>query len=405
MSACAAATGPVRAPLGNSAFQAESFQSCLTRDCYRLGRARQIKLVLKRAGLTVSRASALTAMRYGKDTPYHVPPTFLYKIRNGITPHVCQLVALSQVTGCRFADWMNLCGFDLRLILALQLEVHSERTALITPAHPFSPHDFCFTHARLRVERSDRYFFVKVGTGDNVVYPKLLSGSVVRADRCYSPQVCTGERAEELLWLVEHPGGLACCHLKRIDNEHVVLLPNRPPLSAWPLRLSREARVLGLIDLELRPRRAQKFGCTYRPIKADTLATIPRGSDIMSLSTLLRISRARNGLTLRSAHQKTVRVAQLLQNADYRIPLGLLSDYEATDRFPRHIAKIISLCVVYGIDFWQLMRAGGSQIDDSGKAPLFGPDFSVPHDFGFGMYPYVPVVGSSPSISDNVCGC
>jgi hypothetical protein len=385
MSACVAATPPVRAPLANRAFPAEDYLPLATPDCNGLARARQIQHVLKRAGLTVARASALTGMRYGKDTAYHVPSTFLYKIRNGITPHVSQLVALSQVTGCRFADWMSLCGFDLGLILPLQLEVHTERTALITPAHPVSAHHFCFADERAKIERADCYFFVKVGSEDNVVHPKLLSGSVMRADRRYSPQVCTGECADELLWLVEHPGGLACCHVKRIDNEHIVLLPSRSPLSAWPLRLSREARVLGLIDLELRPRRIQLFGSRYRPITTDTLATIPCANHAMSLSILLRSSRARNGLTLRAAHQKTVRVAQLLQNADYRIPLGLLSDYEATDRFPRHIAKIISLCVVYGIDFWQLMQAGGNKIDDAGKAPLFSSGFSIPHHFGFGF--------------------
>jgi hypothetical protein len=387
MSTCAAAAGPVRAPGENPAFPPEDNLSLATPDRDKLGRTRQIKHVLKRAGLTVSRASALTGMRYGKGTPYYVPPTFLYKIRNGITPHVCQLVALSEVTRCRLSDWMNLCGFDLRLILPLQLEVHTERTALITPAHAFSPHDFSFVPRISKIDRSDRYLFVKIGSADNVVYPKLLSGSVVRADRCYSPKVRVGEeRADELLWLVEHPGGLACCHVKRIDNEHIVLLPNRPPLSAWPLRLSREARVLGLIDLEFRPRRAQQFVSTYRPMRADTVATIPHGSNTGSLSSLLRISRARNGLTLRAAHQKTVRVAQLLQNPEYRIPLGLLSDYEAIDRFPRHIAKIISLCVVYGIDFWRLMQAGGSQIDDASKSPLFSPHFSIPNDFGFGTY-------------------
>jgi hypothetical protein len=299
---------------------------------------------------------------------------------------VCQLVALSQVTGCRFSDWMNLCGFDLRLILSLQLEVHTERTALITPAHPVASHNFSFAHERLTVGESGRYFFAKVGSEDNVVYPKLLSGSVVRADRWYSPPVGAAKHADELLWLVEHPGGLACCHVKRIDNQHIVLLPSRPPLSAWPLRLSREARVLGLIDLELRPHRPQAFVSRYRPMKTDTPATIPGGNYAVSLSSLLRSSRARSGLTLRAAHQKTVRVAQLLQNPEYRIPLGLLSDYEATDRFPRHIAKIISLCVVYGIDFWQLLRAGGSQIDDSGKAPVFSQDFSIPYNFGLRKY-------------------
>ena len=386
MGACAAATGPVRTPRDNCAFKGENFRSSASPDDDGLRRARQIKHVLQRAGLTVSLASGMTRMRYGSNTAYYVPPTFLYKTRIGITPHVCQLVALSQLTGYRFGDWMNLCGFDLRLILPLQLEIHSERTALITPAHTVSAHEFAFGYECSRIERSEQYLFVKIGSGDNVVHPKLLSGSVVRADRCYSPQVRTGERAEQLLWLVEHPGGLACCHVKRIDNDHIVLLPSRSPLSAWPLRLSREARILGLIDLELGPMRAEHLGSRYRPIKADVLATIPRGSDTMSLSTLLRSSRARAGLTLRAAHQKTVRVAQLLQNSEYRIPLGLLSDYEATDRFPRHIAKIISLCVVYGIDFWQLMQAGGSQVDDSKKAPLFSRDFSIPHNFGLGSY-------------------
>jgi hypothetical protein len=386
MSACVAATDLVRTPLGNPAFQAENFRSCLTPNCDRLDRARQIRQVLKRSGLTVSAASSLTGIRYGTNTAYYVPPSFLYKTRIGITPHVCQLVALSQITGYRFGDWMNLYGFDLRLILPLQLEVHAERTAMITPAHAFSDHDFSCVEGYPGIASSDRYLFVKVGSEDNVVYPKLLSGSVVRADRRYSPQVRSGKRVEELLWLVEHPGGLACCHVQRIDDEQIILLPNRPPLSAWPLRLSREARVLGLIDLELRPRRAQRLGSTYQPTKAHLPATISRGCDATRLSTLLRSSRARNGLTLRAAHQKTAHVAQLLQNPDYRIPLGLLSDYEATDRFPRHIAKIISLCVVYGIDFWQLMQAGGSQIDDSSKAPLFSPDFSIPHDFGLRTY-------------------
>src|SRR5579859_6798571 len=126
MSACAAATGAVRVPLENCAFQRGNFRFLTAPDCDGLGRAKQIKHVLKRVGLTVSRASALTGTRYGSNTPYYVPPTFLNKTRIGLTPHVCQLVALSQVTGYRFGDWMNLCGFDLRLILPLQLEVHSE---------------------------------------------------------------------------------------------------------------------------------------------------------------------------------------------------------------------------------------------------------------------------------------
>jgi hypothetical protein len=319
----------------------------------------------------MSRVSALTCMRYGKKTPYFIPPTFLYKQKNGITPHICQIVALSQVTGYRFVDWMNACGFDLKLILALQLKVHSERTAIVTPSHAVT-RDGSFIPASSMLEKSNRrYLFAKIGSRDAVVYPKLLPGSVVRADRYYSPHVLDSKYADDLLWLVEHPGGLTCCHVRRVDNEHIVLLPNRPPLSAWPLRLSIEARILGLVDLELRPREAEPFEPTYRPIKSDLLATIPHGGNGMNFSKLLRVSRMRTGLTLRAAHQMTVRIAHLLRNRDYSIPLGLLSDYEAMNKLPRHIAKIMSLCIIYGIDFWELMEAGGSRLDDSDKTPLF----------------------------------
>jgi hypothetical protein len=70
----------------------------------------------------------------------------------------------------------------------------------------------------------------------------------------------------------------------------------------------------------------------------------------------------------------TMRIAKLLGNRQYGIALGLLSDYEATNRLPRHVAKIMSLCITYGIDPFELVGTGGIQIDDSGKTPL------APHD-------------------------
>jgi hypothetical protein len=385
MSASAAATGVARAQLERSAFCLADFSTQVAPNCDGNGRVWQVKQVLRQAGLTMSRVSALTGMRYGQRSSFFVPPTFLYKQKNGITPHICQLVALSQVTGYRFADWMNVWGFDLNLILALQLRVHNERTAIVTPARTVVARDVSRLLRTSRLDTSGRrYFFAKIGSCDNVVYPKLLPGSMVRADRCYSPDIRNAAPAEDLLWLVEHPGGVACCHVKRIDNEHIVLLPNRPPLSAWPLRLSREARILGLIDLELRPRDAHQFEPTYLPVKSATLPMVPHGRSQMTLSRLLRVSRSRAGLTLRAAHKMTLRVAQLLRNRDYGIPLGLLSDYEAMNRFPRHIAKIMSLCIIYGIDFWELMEAGGSHIDDSDKMPILAPAPWCSSNFGTG---------------------
>jgi len=372
MNASAEVRHLAHAPLQKSAFHwAESSADAVlkgdARDC-----ALRVKQVLRQAGLTMAQVSALTSMRYGKKTPYFVPPTFLYKQRSGIAPHICQIVALSQVTGFRFADWMKVCGFDLKLILALQLQIHTERTAIVTPGHSFPACDSYPVPWSSRLQESSRRFlYAKIGSRDAVVYPTLVPGSIVRADRCYSPHVLDGVSADDRLWLVEHPGGLACCYVRRVDSEHVVLLPNRPPLSAWPLRLSREARILGLVDLQLRPREAVQFEPMCGPTGSESFSMAPHGDRRISFSKLLRVSRSRIGLTLRAAHKMTLRVAQLRRDRDYRIALGLLSDYEAMDRLPRHVAKIMTLCVVYGIDPWELMEAGGVHIDDSDKAPLF----------------------------------
>jgi DNA polymerase I-like protein with 3'-5' exonuclease and polymerase domains len=58
----------------------------------------------------------------------------------------------------------------------------------------------------------------------------------------------------------------------------------------------------------------------------------------------------------------------MLGNRDYGIALGLLSDYEAMNKLPRHVAKIMSLCIVYGIDPWELMESVGIHLDDSDEA-------------------------------------
>ena len=74
----------------------------------------------------------------------------------------------------------------------------------------------------------------------------------------------------------------------------------------------------------------------------------------------------------------TEEIAHILGDRSYAISLGLLSDYEAAGRLPRHIAKIISLCVIYCIDFQELMETAGLNIDDSSKMPLLMLRASLP---------------------------
>jgi len=52
-------------------------------------------------------------------------------------------------------------------------------------------------------------------------------------------------------------------------------------------------------------------------------------------------------------------VAEEVGEQDCAIALATLSDYEAVDVLPRHTAKIISLCIVYAIDFSQYLASAG----------------------------------------------
>jgi hypothetical protein len=342
----------------------------LRRNGERQCRTEQIKRIVKRTGLTMAQISASTGALCGRNTRFFVPPTFLYKHKEGVTPHVCQIIALSQVTGYRFTDWMRICGFDLELIYALQIELHVERTVLVTPDQVTAerrPSHLSWNRAWQDSRR--RYLFAKIGRSDAVVHPIILPGSIVRADCTYSPEVSRNGLGTDALWLVEYPGGLTCCHVNRVDQSHIVLLPNRTPLPGWPLRLTEEARVLGLVDMDLRPRDVLEQ-TTYHPTRLEHRPGLPRRDDAMNFSTLVRVSRSRAGLTLREAHDMTMAVARLLGNHAYGIALGQLSDYEATVKLPRHIEKMMSLCMIYGIHPWDLMAAAGIRVDDSGKAPL-----------------------------------
>jgi hypothetical protein len=379
-------------------------------------RAESIKNVLARCGYTVTQLSAATRRRHGSKSPYFIPVTFLYKVRSGITPHVCQIVALSQITGYRLTDWFRMFGFDLRQVPRLQMRLHTERTVLVTPDEEWfqsspDPSSYCdgvrdasTLSPAGRWDGSGRYLFAQIGTADALVSPELMPGSVVRVDR-YTQRMKDAGRGsmDNRFWLVEQPSGLTCTQVRWIDDQQIVPLPCRPPGGSWPLRLPAEARILGLVDTCPAP--------TTLPYSAGRTESrspaLPCGDGRLRFSELLRISRARTGLTFRAAHDLTRTIAEILGNQEHAIALGLLSDYEAMSKLPRHIAKIMSLCIIYCMDIRDLMQASGVGIDDSAKLPLPMPDHRAeirsdlpdhvarraPHG-GFGRY--VPSAGVQP---------
>jgi hypothetical protein len=332
-------------------------------------RADNLRSILCHGGYYISRLSSITRERFGIGSSYFIPPTFVRKVRTGITPHICQVAALSDSTGYRFIDWLKFFGFDLHQIPRLQMLLHDSRTVLITPVESgcdfFLPQLYSGESFPPPNSSRDRYLFAKIGSRDAEIYPRLSAGSIVRID-CFENDHFDSERfygerfrsdeasARERLWLVELPDGLTCCRLHWVDRQHIVLLPNRAPWGCWPLRLPTEARVLGVVHTEGEAR----------------LITAECKIEKRTLSELLRLSRRRSGVTFRTAHEMTRTIARIMGNRDYEIALGMLSDYEVMGKVPRHIAKVLSLCIVYCIDIWELMEVAGVYIDESTKLPL-----------------------------------
>lgn len=416
MNASAAVNGGLRIPRVGPVFPRIKADGEAAPQCARAAQTESIRNVLSQGGYTVAQLSAATRKRYGAGSPFFIPSTFLYKLRSGVTPHVCQVVALSESTGYRFVDWLRLCGFDLQQIPNLQVRLHTERTVLVTPiedcTESFLPRHshtdqtaWSSTHGLQWGGWSGggRYLFAKVGASDaQAAYPHLRTGSVVRVDRCHGHRVENFDSVsrKNFLWLVEQPGGLTCSRVRWIDDRQIVLLPSRPPWGSWPLRLPTEARVLGLVETDLNPAELQQSHQTeLRPARLEPLSPFLRTEKrIMKFSDLLRSSRGRTGLTFRAAHRLTRTIAQVLGNQEYAIALGLLSDYEAMDRLPRHIAKILSLCIVYCMDVVEVMESTGVCIDDSAKLRLPIPDHRLPlHADYLETVAYYPRTASYPA--------
>jgi hypothetical protein len=284
---------------------------------------------------------------------------------------------------------MRAFGFDLPQIPRLQVRLHRERTVLITPverergaqiAGPYETaaipdvNHCCGLGPAIPLNPvDDLYLYAKIGTADSPTFPELLPGSIVRVDTRSKGLGGFSDNARNgPIYLVERVGGLTCCRVKQIDNRHILLLSRLSPQSSIPLRLEDEARILGKVDTELRSAQVAPV-LSYSTDSGLTSSSLRQNLHSTSrLCALLQASRERSGLTFRSAHNISTLIAQTLHNKHYAISVGLLSDYETMNHPPRHVAKIITLCILYGIDFYHYLNCAGIPCDDSEKSPIPG---------------------------------
>jgi len=344
----------------------------------------------------------LTVKLYGRSSPYFLPHNLYYDLGRGtFTPSLHQLFALSRISDYRFNDWLRVFRFDPENIARLQVLLPSKRTTLLDPSlddpESWIPW-FCTKGGSLETPAiaplgqlvklagakrlrsflqvdNDNFLYAKLGWEDAFAFPNLLPESIVRANTLLPKPLLPAGSAPNCLFLIEHANGFCCCRLQAVAKDRVVPLSAHLPYTAIELKLPEEARVLGVLDLEIRslinreqPDVPEELAKHWRPLKL--------ASDQTKLSHLLRNARLRMGLSFRDASALSRRIASELGDEQYFAAPGSLSDYETLDAPPRHIHKAITLCAVYGLRFSTFLKSIDLHWQDAGNDPI--PDSFIP---------------------------
>jgi hypothetical protein len=363
----------------------------------------RIKSVLSSKSLTLYQVSQRSETLYGHSSAHFIPHNLYYDLGRGtFSPSVYQLLALSHISGYRLADWLRVFGFDLEDIPRVQVSLPSKRTLLLdcsladpeawvswlrnkigtTAVPPVAPLAQLLEPTQARRARSipgigdRRFLYAKIGLEDALAFPDLVPGSIVRANSEVGKDLFPRRngRASGRLFLVEHSKGLYCSRLRVIGDNLVVPVSTQLTYPQIELRLPHEARILGVVDAEIRPmlkivlpQVPEELANLWKPRPLTAEATIGR---------LLRKARANMNLSLREASAMSHRVTDLLGENPYVFSPSSLSDYEAIDIPPRHFHKVITLCSLYGLQFQVFLGAIGIKPEEAGGQAM--PDHLIP---------------------------
>src|SRR5580692_4902799 len=371
-----------------------------------MDRADHVRQILTTRGLTLYRVSQQSTEIFGRSSRFYVPHNLYYDVAGpSLMPTIHQMLALSHITNYRLSDWLAVFGFDLDQISRLQLLIPRLRTTLLDssvydlhawipwfadrpstgPVPPIAPLGQFLASAtprhaaELLVLNKKRFLYAKVGEGDVLAFPHLAPYSIVRIDERRSEKLLSEGRSNHAprLFLVEHASGYTCSELLVLDKDRIVLHSPERPCAQLELRLGREARILGAVDAEIRSLTG------HRTVEMPhRLAGSPKPPPLRepglqtNLKDLLRSARLLVGVSFREASGMSQWVASRLADQLYFAAPSTLSDYETLSDPPRHIQKIITLCVLYCIDFQEFLRASGLPLDLVGHEPI--PDEVLP---------------------------
>ena len=360
----------------------------------------KVRAILERKKISLFQLSQASRKLFPSDPSYHIPHNLYFDLRSkGFAPSIHQLVALSALSGYALSDWLSVFGFHLDDISRLQTSLPFQRTTLIDTnvydrsacipwfterlsspqlgrivplVQLFAPTGLVNVADLLPINRN-AYAYAKVGLHEVFAYPELLPGSIVRADprKIEAALTSVGRSTFQPLFLVEHSLGLNCCRLKYVAPDRVVLTPVELAAPHVELRLGVDLKILGTIDMEIRNVQRVSRPGNHRAFDEPT----KQGNFVLSPATpelhaLLRRSRLRARLSFREASALSRKIAEELGDEQYFTAGGTLSDYEASDLPPRRIQKIITLCILYSIDFWRFLTTAGLEVHKLGDEAI-----------------------------------
>jgi len=362
-----------------------------------LALADRVRGILTTKGLTLYQVCALTRVRYPREPSYHIPRNFYFQLRSaGVSPTIQQLVALGELSGYRLADWLAVFGFVLDEIPSLQAAlphphtivfdnaIYDDRRTIpwfrerptagsipsVAPLSQLLESSGSRAVTTVASAHPGAYLYVKIGLQDAFAFPDLIPGSIVRViPRLAEPlPPKPEEEISKHIFLVEHSRGVCCSRLYFGTPHRVTLTPTQLPFANVEFQLGSEARILGIVDLEFRPLPGHKRNVlpprSWPEVAADlaklwTPAPLRQAVSPQRPGALLRIARMRAGLSFRQASDTSRAIATALGDERYFTSPGSLSDFEARASPPRHIHKLLTVCILYSIRFPELLNSFG----------------------------------------------
>jgi hypothetical protein len=358
----------------------------------------RVQRILAQRGLTLAEVVRASKLRFPANRLHHIPHDFYDALRGGsFSPSLHQVFTLSTLSGYQLVDWLSVFGFSLDDPARFQASFPGSRTVeldarvydrdarvqwfeeqkTVMLGSQLTPLSLWLTGSTYRkldslcgpVRSSFGYF--KIGSRDAYAFPELLPGSIVRVDSRIPQEQFLTDRPSHRLFAIEHSHGIVCCRLRRVGPSRIALCPGHLPFAQVELELQTCARILGVVDLEIRllanvepPDVPASLGRFWAPAPLKPHRSFP------SVGECIRAARLRSGLSFREASEHTRSIARALQHASYFCAASTLSDCETRKVPPRHIHKLISLCGVYCLAVADVLEAAGLPMEAAGRLAM-----------------------------------